>query len=142
MGAALAFTAAAASVAGGIGKAASEKAGMDFKASQDKVQARNAEIAADQTDAQMRENLAITLGHIKAVRASAGTDPFSPTGDALLEGEKDTSDRERLIRVSNLEGQAAESRRSADFHRQAGRAALLYGSIGAVGSGAKMLAAR
>ena len=138
---AVAIAAAVATVAGGVGKAAGDSAGLDYKSSQAARAAETGRVAAAQTDAQLRENLESTLGHIKAVRASSGTDPNSPTGDALLEGQKAISDRERQIRVANLEGQAADDERSSRFYKKSASSAMLWGTVGAFGSGLGRLAA-
>ena len=51
-----------------------------FKAEQLEQQAQYGDLKAQQTNAQMTQRLAVTLGHIDAVRAAAHTDATSPTG--------------------------------------------------------------
>ena len=54
-----------------------------YKAEMLEEQAQYGELKATQTNAQMTRNLAITLGHVDAVRAAMHTDPSSPTGAAV-----------------------------------------------------------
>jgi hypothetical protein len=91
-------------------------------------------IAADQTDAALREELDRTLDTIVAVRAAAGADIRSPTGQAVLDRESEVSDRERRIRVGNLRSQAASDEMSSDYFRTAAGQALRTGETSAFGA--------
>lgn len=83
------------------------------------------EIKASQTDVAMRQDLETTLGNIAAVRAAAGADPASPTGQAITMGVSAQGDKDRNRAVGNIEAQVAEDRRAAQFYRKMGGRALL-----------------
>lgn len=122
-------------VGGGILKARSNKRAADFEAAQAEVAARHGEIRAAETDAQLREELSSVIGNIRAIRASSGISPDSPTTQAIIDEESRVSERQRRIQVFNELAQAQSDRRSAGQLRRSGREQFLYGSLGSVGSG-------
>ena len=81
-----------------------------------------------------------TIGNIRAIRASAGIGPDSPTTDAIIADETRVSDRERRIRVANILGQVGSDERSATFLRKSSRDTFLYGTAASVGRGFSSLA--
>lgn len=104
-----------------------EKAGQDFMAGQSERAAALGRIKADQTDVAMRDELATTLGNIDVIRAAAGVDPLSPTGQSIRAREQDVSDRQRTIAVGNIRAQADEKEAEARYRRTAGKYALAGG---------------
>lgn len=97
-----------------------------------------AKTAAAQTDTQLREELNRTLSNISAVRASAGVGLNSPTTGAVMDEQRRIADRERRIRVGNLEAQGRASEDEARFRRSAAQTALLGGGLDAVTGMAKI----
>jgi hypothetical protein len=92
-------------------------------------QAQYGELKATQTNAQMTQRLAITLGHIDAVRAAAHTDPTSPTGVAVR-GEREMLGTEaKGITVENILQQSRMDEAQAAYMRSAASNALLSGDI-------------
>jgi hypothetical protein len=136
----LALGSAGLNTAGGIMKASGESAAMQYKATQAARIEYAAKTAADQTDAALREQLATTLGNIAAIRASSGVASDSPTGLAIAAKETEVSDRQRRIRVGNLESQAAQSAADAEYFRNAADSVLGTGIVGAFASGIDKLA--
>ena len=96
-------------------------------------QAQYGELKAKQTNAQMTRNLAITLGHVDAVRAAAHLDPSSPTG-AAVRGEMEATGTERKgITVENILQQARMDEANAAYMRSQSSNALLSGDLTMLG---------
>ena len=126
--------------AGAIAKGAGDAAG--YRHAEDKAQrmALAARTAADETDAQLREELTTTLGNIEAIRAAANIDPTSPTGLAIMDEEQRVSDRQRRIKVGSLKAQATQYDRDAAFYGSMAGPALGLGFLNAFSGGIKTLA--
>lgn len=122
-------------VAGGIGQAAGEAKAASFKASEAAAAARYGKIAAAETDTAIRGELASVVGNIRAIRASSGIDPNSPTTQAIIDAEGKVSERQRRIQVGNLNAQVTSDQRGAKFLAKSGADAFLYGSLGTIGKG-------
>jgi hypothetical protein len=127
------------SVLSGIMGAQGQSAAYRYAQSQAERRALAARTAADQTDAALRDQLVTTLGNIEAIRASANIDPTSPTGQAILEREREVSERQRRIQVGNLQAQGAQYESDAAFYGSAASSALGIGYLNAFGSGIKSL---
>lgn len=119
----------------GILQARSEAQGLGFKSGEAAVAARHGKIAADETDAALRRELDTVIGNIRAIRASAGVDPNSPTTRAILAEETKVSDRERRIRVGNIMAQVGSDERAAGQLKKLSGQTWLYGTLGSIGSG-------
>ena len=104
-------------------------AGERFKAEELEQQAQYGELKAAQTNAQMTKNLAITLGHIDAVRAAAHTDPTSPTGAAVRGEIEATGEMKKEITVENILQQSRTDEANAAYLRSSASNALLAGDI-------------
>jgi hypothetical protein len=92
-------------------------------------QAEYGRLKATQTNAQLTRNLAITLGHVDAVRSAMHVDPSSPTG-AAVRGEMEEAGTERKgILVENLLQQTRMEEANAAYLRSAASNALLAGDI-------------
>ena len=111
------------------GTAAAEK----FKAEELEQQAQYGELKATQTNAQMTRNLAITLGHVDAVRAAMHTDPTSPTGAAVRGEMEATGEMRKEITVENIMQQARMDEANAAYMRSQSSNALLEGNIAMLG---------
>ncbi len=127
-------------VASGIMKARGEAEALGQRSAEAAVAARQGKIAAAETDAHLREELRSVLGNIRAVRASSGISPESPTTAAILDEESRVSERQRRIRVGNINRQVESDTRAASFLRRQSRDAFLYGTIGAFGRGFSSMA--
>lgn len=128
-------------VADALGKGKGRSDSLSFQSEQATRNARAGRVAADQTDAFLRDELESTVGNIRAIRASAGmTD--SATSDAVIEKQGEVSDSQRRIKVGNLRAQADDDERSAAFLRRASRSALNLSYLSAAGIGIKGMAAR
>jgi len=110
------------------------EAGADvYKSEVLEEQATYGRLKATQTNAQMTKNLAITLGHVDAVRAAAHTDPSSPTG-AAVRGEYEYEGTEKKnITVANIEQQVRMDEANAAYLRSAASNAIMAGDISAAG---------
>lgn len=95
--------------------------------------AQYGELQATQTNAQMTRNLAITLGHIDAIRAASHTDPTSPTGAAVRNTEEAIGTEQKDIKVTSYLEQAQQNEADAAYMRYAGSLALLAGDISMAG---------
>lgn len=120
-------------------EAAASKA--DYDAARSERAAEFGRIKADQTDAHLREELAVTLHNIDAVRAASGVDPTSPTGQAIKDNETYISDRSRFSQVTSIRLQAEEDERAAGYSRSlatyqraVGKQALKLGYLNAAGT--------
>lgn len=132
---------AASSIAQGYGQqAAAESAASkaEFDAQRADRAAEFGRIQADQTDAGLREELAVTLSNIDAIRASSNVAPGSPTGEAIKDHETYISDRQRTSKVATLRAQADEDARTATYdrsvatyQRSVGKQAVQMGYLGA-----------
>lgn len=127
-------------IMGGLTEAQGKAAG--YRHDQDRAQrlAMAARTAAYETDANLREEMLRTLGQISAIRSAAGHDPSSPTGMAIEAEETRQSDRQRRIKVSNLESQATQYDRDASFFGYAASHALDVGRLKAFSTGLTSLA--
>jgi hypothetical protein len=96
-------------------------------------QAQYGELKATQTNAQMTRNLAITLGHVDAVRAAMHTDPTSPTGAAVRGEMEATGEMRKEITVENIMQQARMDEANAAYMRTQSNNALLSGDIAMLG---------
>jgi len=119
-------------LAAGVGEAGANAAATDFKAGEAAVAARRGKIAAAETDTAIREELSSVIGNIRAIRASSGISPDSPTTDAIIDSETRASERQRRIRVGNITEQAASDERSSGFLRSSANSQFLYGTLGSV----------
>lgn len=108
-------------------------AGDVFKAEELEQQAQYGELKATQTNAQMTRNLAITLGHVDAVRAAAHTDPTSPTGAAVRGEMEMVGTEQKNIRVASIMQQVRQDEADAAYSRSMASNALLAGDIGMAG---------
>jgi hypothetical protein len=93
-------------------------------------QAEFGRLKATQTNAQMTRNLAISLGHLDAIRAAAHTDPTSPTGAAVRGEMEATGQMRKDITVENILQQSRMDEANAAYMRSAASNALLAGDIG------------
>lgn len=97
-----------------------------------------AKTQAAQTDTALREELNRTLSNISSQSASAGVGLDSPTRQAIMDEQRRVSDRERRIRVDNLNMEANAKRDEAAFRRSAANMALVGGGLDAVTGMAKI----
>jgi hypothetical protein len=104
-----------------------------FKAEQLEQQAQYGELKATQTNAQMTQRLAITLGHIDAVRAAAHTDPTSPTGAAVRGTREQLGEEAKNITVENILQQSRTDEANAAYLRSQSHNALLSGDLSMLG---------
>jgi hypothetical protein len=128
-------------VAGALAKGKGSSDSLSFQSDQAARNARAGRVAADQTDAALRDELETTVGHIRAIRASAGMSE-SPTSEAIIDKESEVSDSQRRIKVGNMRAQADEDDRSAAFLRRAGRSTLNLSYLSGAGIGIKGMSAR
>ena len=104
-----------------------------FKAEELEQQAQYGELKAKQTNAQMTQRLAVTLGHVDAVRAAAHTDPSSPTGAAVRGMREELGEEAKGITVENILQQARTDQADAAYMRSQASNALLSGDIAMLG---------
>jgi hypothetical protein len=100
-----------------------------YKAELLEQQAQYGELKAQQTNAQMTRNLAITLGHIDAVRAAAHTDATSPTGAAVRGMTEEIGTERKGIAVENILQQVRMDEANAAYMRKQAGDALMAGNI-------------
>ena len=107
--------------------------GDQFRAQELERSAEYGELKANQVNAQMTRNLAITLGKLDATRAAGHTDPFSPTGAAVRDMTSDIGTEEKTMKVASIQQQALQDEADASYMRYAGSQALLAGDISMAG---------
>jgi hypothetical protein len=106
-----------------------EAGGERYKAELLEQQAQYGELKATQTNAQMTRNLAITLGHVDAVRSAMHADPTSPTGAAVRGEMEETGQMRKEITVENILQQTRMDEANAAYMRSQASNALLSGDI-------------
>lgn len=132
----LAVAGAVLSATGGIaGAFAAEKAGR-AQAEEAERQAKLAETAAAETEAEHRRELRRSLGAIDVAFGASTLDPSSPTALALRESTTAEARRNRIVETSNLLNQASQLRRQGQVARMEGRARR---NIGLLSAGGKLL---
>src|SRR6516162_9307837 len=104
-----------------------------FKAEQLEQQAQYGDLKAQQTNAQMTQRLAVTLGHIDAVRAAAHTVISSPTGAAVRGYREELGEEAKGITVENILQQARTDQANAAYMRSQASNALLSGDVAMLG---------
>jgi hypothetical protein len=109
-------------------------AGDEFRAETLARAAQYGDLQANQVNAQLTRNLAITLAHIDATRAAGHADPFSPSGEAVREATSDIATQQKEMRVSSILEQSQQDEADAAYLRYAGSRALLAGDIGMAGT--------
>lgn len=129
-----------ASVAGGVMKGEGDQAAADYQSAKLEKAAQYGRLAADQTDAQMRENLNTQIGNIDAVRAAAGIDPTSPTTAALRDRTEMLGGRDRSIQVGNILAKANQDQADAAYTKEAGSYAMGMDILGGIAGGAGKIA--
>lgn len=122
------------SVASSLMGGKSKAEGAAYQSAQADRASRYGLIKADQTQQYMEENLQGTLANIDAVRASANTDPDSPTGFAIRNFSEARGERDINNRVSSIRAQSAEDANAAAFYKKSASSAMMGGYLGASGS--------
>lgn len=136
--AALPFIAAGTSLFGGVMQGMAGQAAAKQQAAEAQRAAQVGKIKALDTATQMDDELNTTIGNIQAVRAAANVGA-SPTEAAITDKERDVSNRERNIRVFNINQQVASDEASARFYRRSGRTSLFTGVLGGLAGAASRL---
>lgn len=98
-----------------------------YASEQSKRAAEVGRVKADQIDASYRDELNSTISNIRAIRASAGMSPTSPTAMAIEDGQEKISDRDRRIDVGNQRMQARQDENDARFRKSAATVGLIGG---------------
>lgn len=112
-------------------KARGQADAYKFQEAQAQRKAYAARTAADQTDAQLRDELDVTLGNIFAIRAASNASIDSPTSQALIDKNVERSDRQRMIKVGNLLNQANADDSAARYYSSAADQAMTTGWLNA-----------
>jgi hypothetical protein len=112
-------------VVGTMGSLAGEK--------QDKYAAQNrekmAKIQADQTQAASLDELRRSIGNIKAIRASSGTQVGSPTTAAFLDAERSVSRDNLKKKLTSYELDAQQAKIDESLYQQKSMLTLLGGGF-------------
>lgn len=141
MGAGAAGAASVASIGlsayGSVLKGQGEAAGDEYKAEQLARHAEVGKVKAEQTGAQMTEQLNQAMGGIVAVRAASHDDPTSPTGVAISDWAQFQGDRQKNITVDNILEQADQDTADAAYMRTAAKYALSGSYLSAAAGVAK-----
>lgn len=124
-------------MAGQVAQGAAQADAYGAKADAAATAAEYGRAKAYATNSAMQEDLRATLGNIMAVRAAAGTNPSSPTGQAVMANVRGDSNRDRKTAVGNIRAQASQNDRAASVYAKAGRNAILTGLLGAASTGVK-----
>lgn len=89
---------------------------------------------AAQTDTDMRRTLQGQLANITAVRASAGLNPASPTGQAINSSVEARGDTNRTAALNNINAQVNMDQNAAAFYKMSAGDAITGGLLSAGGS--------
>ena len=127
-------------VLGDYASSRAEAGAATYKSELLEQEAEFGRLKATQTNAQLTRNLAITLGHVDAVRAAMHTDPTSPTG-AAVRGEMEATEQMRKdITVEKIVQQARMDEANAAYMRSQAGNALLEGNLAMLGDAFKGVA--
>lgn len=118
------------SITGAQGQAKSE----EYEAQKSLEAAQYGRIKAAQTGEALTQNMTRALGHIAAVRASAGADIRSPSTAAVMANQEGLWERERAIRMGNIFAQTRADEQASKMYTDAASRSLLGGYLGAAGS--------
>jgi hypothetical protein len=118
------------SITGAQGQAKAD----EYQAQRSLEAAQYGRIKAAQTGEAITQNMTRALGHIAAVRASAGADIRSPSSAAVMGSQEGLWERKRAIEMGNVFAQTREDERAAQMYTDAASRSLLGGYLGAAGS--------
>ena len=124
-------------VLGDYASSRAEAGAATYKSELLEQEAEFGRLKATQTNAQLTRNLAITLGHVDAVRAAMHTDPTSPTGAAVRGEMEATGQMRKDITVENILQQARMDEANAAYMRSQAGNALLEGNLAMLGDAFK-----
>lgn len=113
--------------------ASSQAEGQEFQANQMDIAAKYGAVKADQTNTFLQQKLQGELANISAVRASAGVNASSPTGDAIAARVSGVADQQRIQTIQNIQAQTESDTAAAAFYRQSANNALLGGQLSSEG---------
>ncbi|HEY1432266.1 MAG TPA: hypothetical protein VGF39_11675 [Stellaceae bacterium] len=116
---------------GDIVSAQGTAAGQRYRAETLQQTAQRTRVAAVQTGAAESEQLASTLGNIRAARAAARGDPTSPMAAAYSDMQEDLGLTKKSIDVDNLVAKANQDDSDALYLQSTAKYALLSGDIAA-----------
>ena len=108
--------------------------GDEFEAQKAEENAQYGRIAAAQTGEAMTRNMTKMLGHLAAIRASAGADIRSPTTAALMANQEGIGERDRAIKMGNIFAQVRSDQQASSMYTDMASRALMGGYLGAAGS--------
>lgn len=121
-------------------KVAGDFMGGSAKATGDAYQAQSlenaaqiGEIKASETGTQLTSSLQQSIGNIRAVRASANTDPNSPTGQAIVARAQALGDTRTKTQVGNILAQVEQDKAGSALYEKAASSDLLSGYLGGAG---------
>lgn len=117
-------------VAGKVFSAISAKQQADAEADRLELEAKLEGTAALQRDTQRRQELARTVGSIRAARGDSAAS-FSPTETSFLDEANEVISSDRMVEFLNGQTRASNLRQSARNTRSRGRTSLLTGVGGA-----------
>ena len=131
---ALSIAATGLSAMGSITGAQGQAKGDEYEAQKALEAAQYGRISAAQTGEAMTRNMTRMLGHLAAVRASAGADVRSPSTAAILGNQEAIAERERTIKMGNIFAQVRSDQESSKMYTDMASRALMGGYLGAAGS--------
>lgn len=105
----------------------------EYNAQQAEYASQYGRIAAAQTGEAMTRNMTTALGHLAAVRASAGADVRSPTTAALRSRMESIDEQQRAIKEGNIFAQVRQNQLASSMYTDMASRALLGGELGAAG---------
>ena len=127
-------------VLGDYASSRAEAGAATYKSELLEQEAEFGRLKATQTNAQLTRNLAITLGHVDAVRSAMHVDPSSPTGAAVRGEMEATGQMRKDITVENILQQARMDEANAAYMRSQAGNALLEGNLAMLGDAFKGVA--
>lgn len=122
----------ASAVLGGVGmifQGIGQQQADEYSAQKSEEAAQVGKIQADEIDAGSRQDLNTTISNIRAIRASVGGDPGSPSTEAYIDTETAASDRVRQIKVGSALLQSDQDSQDAAFYKSSASSALLGGAL-------------
>lgn len=128
------------SMAGSIFGGFSQAQGDEYEAQQAENAAEIGKTQAAQTSTFMTQDLDRQIQNIQAIRASAGVEDNSPTGEAIVNNVQARGQQQIGIKVGNIMDQVAQDQSAAALYTSNASDAILGGFLGGFGGLAKGVA--
>lgn len=125
------------SLGGSILGGFSQAQGDEYEAQQAENAAEIGKTQAAQTSTEMTQDLDRQVQQIQAIRASAGVEDNSPTGEAIVNNVRARGQQQMGIKIGSIMDQVTQDQNAAALYTSNAQNAILGGFLGGFGGLAK-----